>query len=328
MSRTRGAFARRCWRSLGLAAALGLATSAGAVVISAGDGTGNTTPPLDDPGFANTGAAYSLSGTYLRGGFVLAAFHVGEPQIILKGQTYPSIPGSRFQFSHGGGAVADLAVFRIDGAPALPFPKIASTPPLVGEEVIVVGNGWNRQAAVTAWDANWVEVPLPGVHRGYKKGAGRSVRWGSNTIELVGMEWLQLPQNWTTQFFAVRFDESGLPDESQAVNGDSGGAVWVKRNGEWELAGILFLQLASVGQEGQPADTAVFDNFSGAVDLSYYRDQIMAAVVPPIPILPGPWVALLGALLVAAGRPALRRRRSAPPSTTARTPGRRAGPRG
>lgn len=58
-----------------------------AALISTGDGSGNTTPPSADPGFANVGDVNGLSGVYVRNGWVLTANHVGENPIILGGVT-------------------------------------------------------------------------------------------------------------------------------------------------------------------------------------------------------------------------------------------------
>jgi Trypsin len=291
-----------------LAGALGLAGAAGAVVISTGDGSGNTSAPPDDPGFANVGNASGLSGVYLRDGWVLTASHVGEGAITLDGVTYPPVVGSKIRLAHDATHDADLIVYRIEGLPPLPFPHIATRPAAVGEEIVAIGKGWNREAAVTAWDDQWAEVPLPGVYRGFKKGSGGTMRWGRNVIDWVDLDFDY--NGLRTRYFAMDFDETGgLPDEMQAVPGDSGGAVFVKRGGRWELAGILFIRLTE--DANQPANTAVFGNGSGAIDLYHYRDQILALTQPQVPALP-PWPGLaLAAAIAAAALPALAGRRRA-----------------
>ncbi len=105
----------------------------------------------------------------------------------------------------------------------------------------------------------------------------------------------------TTESFLVTFDESGgVLYEAQAVPGDSGGAVFIKRGVDWELAGIMFSRFLFVDQ---PSATAVFGNQSAVADVSFYRDQIIAAMNPPIPALPLPAAfALVGALAVSARR--------------------------
>jgi hypothetical protein len=90
---------------------------------------------------------------------------------------------------------------------------------------------------------------------------------------------LQTPFNQTlTDEFRMDFDN--LSDEGQAIAGDSGGAVFIKRGETWELAGMMnFVQLF----ENQPAGTAVLGNRSLAADLSVYHDQIQALVTQVIP---------------------------------------------
>ena len=62
-----------------LLAALLLAFDASAVIIDSADGTGNTTAPIDDPGFANVGKRGSLTGIYVGYGWILTLhFLTGE----------------------------------------------------------------------------------------------------------------------------------------------------------------------------------------------------------------------------------------------------------
>ena len=107
----------------------------------------------------------------------------------------------------------------------------------------------------------------------------------------------------STKSFLVTFDESGgVLYESQAVPGDSGGAVFIKRSDAWELAGILFSRLL---YGDQPSATAVFGNQSAAADVSFYREQILAAMNPEIPALPLPAVFVLAGAVGASARRAL-----------------------
>jgi len=94
-----------------------------------------------------------------------------------------------------------------------------------------------------------------------------------------------------------------VPYESQAVPGDSGGAVFIKRSGTWELAGILFSRFLYTDQ---PSETAVFGNQSAAADVSFYREQILAAMNPEIPALPLPAAFVLVGALATSARRALR----------------------
>jgi hypothetical protein len=114
-----------------------------------------------------------------------------------------------------------------------------------------------------------------------------------------------------THAFETAFDLAGLPEESQAVVGDSGGGVFVKRGSQWQLAGVLF---AINVFEGQPSSTAVFGDRTYAADLAHYRDQILGIMNPPVvPALAWPQAAFAGGVLIGIARVALngrRRRRS------------------
>jgi len=70
-------------------------------------------------------------------------------------------------------------------------------------------------------------------------------------------------------------DPSATADEAAGANGDSGGAVFIKVGGDWYLAGTIF----SVSQYiDQPSTTSIYDNELFAVDLSFYRDDILAVI--------------------------------------------------
>lgn len=54
-------------------------------MISSGDGSGNTTAPVDDPGFGNVGARGNATAVYLGNQWVLTANHVGTGSVVLGG---------------------------------------------------------------------------------------------------------------------------------------------------------------------------------------------------------------------------------------------------
>ncbi len=292
-------------RALGslLGLVFGASSAAFAVVITTGDGSGNTTPPPDDPGFANVGTTPSqLSGVYLGDRWALTAHHVGEVDLRFGGVTYPVIPGSRVQLMTGD-VGADLALLRLESAPPLPAPVLATQPLASGEVASFVGSGHGRQPDLFCWDAAFLEVrcALPSTHRGYKRqGGARVVRWGRNAIASVDQ--LGAVNGWTTRYFTTVFDEAGLPHESHAVVGDSGGGVFLKRDGRWELVGLMFARFL---RPGQPEDTAVFGNVGVHGDLYAYRQQILDVMdAPPVvPALPvGFWGTTALLLLAAALR--------------------------
>jgi hypothetical protein len=257
--------ARAGYTTAALLAALTLWSPLGdaqAVIIEAGDGTGNTTAPPDDPGWANLATRANLTAVYLGRRWMLTANHVGAGDVVLEGQTYSPVPGSAVQFENPDTSQADLMVFKIFGDPGLPRLEIPSSPPVVGDSLIAVGNGLNRGAATTFMELG-----------GYDWGVGDAVRWGTNIVSEIDI----LVD--TTYSFAATFtdplDPSASTDEAAGANGDSGGGVFIKTGGEWYLAGTIF----SISQYlGQPSPTSIYGNELFAVDLSYYRDDILAVI--------------------------------------------------
>jgi hypothetical protein len=233
-----------------------------AVIIETGDGTGNVTAPPDDPGWANLGTRSGTTGVYLGRRWVLTANHVGAGDIVLDGQTYSPVPGSAIQFENPDTSQADLMVFKVFGDPRLPRLAIPSSPPVIGDPLIAIGNGRNRGSATTFMELG-----------GYEWGVGRSMRWGTNIVSEIDI-WVD-----STYSFAATFtdplDPGATADEAAGANGDSGGAVFIKVGGDWYLAGTIF----SISQYiGQPSATSIYDNELFSVDLSFYRDDILAVI--------------------------------------------------
>jgi len=268
----------QCWRkcrtlvlATGLSLPFVLATpfDSAAVLIATGDGTGNTTAPAADPGFANVGVANGLSGVYVRNGWVLTASHVGAQPITLAGVLYDPIAGSGVQFQNIDGTSADLIVYKLQIKPPLPDLVIATSAPSLNTQITMIGNGKNRGAATTFSGAN-----------GWLWGAGRTLRWGTNRISNPS-QFVQVGSLWT-QSFSTQFDDiaGGPPGQHEAdlVNGDSGGAAFTGSGANAELVGILFARAAFVNQ---PTNTSIFGNLGFIVDLFNYRNDILAIIDQP-----------------------------------------------
>ncbi len=273
------AFAGRKTRSgpAALLVPLLLALPGHGVLIDSGNGSGNTSAPPDDPGWAYAATVVSgLSAVYLGNGWILTADHVIFNNVIVGGVAYLAVPGSRVTIMHDATTPADLAVWRLTPKPALPLLALRASPPAIASEAILVGNGLNRGAATS-----WMGIG------GYWWGAGSTLRWGTNRIASTGFDTVISPRK--TRSFSTDFSAPppGGPDprcsagsacpESQAASGDSGGAVFLKNGSAWELAGIMH----SIGAyTGQPLSTALYGNPTYSADLSYYRSQILAIVRP------------------------------------------------
>ncbi len=233
-----------------------------AVIIETGDGTGNVTAPPDDPGWANLATRSNLTAVYLGRRWMLTANHVGAGDVVLGGQTYSPVPGSAIQFENPDTSKADLMAFKIFGDPLLPPLDIPSSPPVVGDPLIAIGNGLNRGSATSFMGLG-----------GYNWGTGDAVRWGTNIVSEIDI------MVGTTYSFAATFtdplDPSATADEAAGANGDSGGGAFIKVGGDWYLAGTIF---AISQYTDQPSTTSIYGNKLFAVDLSFYRDDILAVI--------------------------------------------------
>ena len=284
---------RASWRwiaAMAMASAGPFSGSVGAVVIDrVNAGSGNMSAPGDDPGWNNVGAIGVGGGVYIGYGWVLTANHVGSGDgITLGGVKYPMLPGTGRQLTNAGAAgksaLTDLFMFQIaQPSLSLPFIHVASTAPANGETVTMIGRGRLQQANPTYWDINdssnpwvWTETTEDLANEaGFKTDGTKSMRWGTNAIDdrgwfKVGVDVLGL---------GTTFDPYVSTNEAQVVSGDSGGAVFVKQAGAWNLAGIIIAQGLLPNQPGG-STTAAFYNTSYFADLSYYRPQIVAIVVP------------------------------------------------
>jgi hypothetical protein len=246
--------------------------------ITGNDNSSAPTAPGQDPGFSHVGKRSSggLTLIYLGNGWVLTANHVGEADLKLNGVVYPHIPGSGVRFLNEDQSPADLMAFQITGSPTLPdlpILEIASKSPTVGREVTMVGRGFDQGEAT-----QWMEPSVPPKMRtGWKWGTTGKIRWGTNRVaDPSGLEQVDTTDNFIVDF--TKPGETGVTTyESQAVVGDSGGAVFAKQAGKWVLAGVMFQRFA---HPGQPSRTALDGNLAYSADLARFRSQIIPVVRP------------------------------------------------
>jgi hypothetical protein len=259
-----------------------------------------------DPGFANHvrfgylqqngDVWYQSNGVYIGDGWLLTAAHVGVPYRIQldNGATFDPIPGQNFQVANpvwnDGRLVqplSDLRMIRINGDPGLPALTIASQPFAINDQVMFIGSGVVRAATQSHFSVNtvpqtwqWTPNCTSGCnyHGYYTDGFGK--RWGTNriansdTVLGEGDGNLQTVVGGGSIAYVTTYDQfSGDTFESQAVGGDSGSSVFYKRNGQWQLAGIMLANYVFSGQNNlDPSNTlAVFGNADGFADLSAYN---------------------------------------------------------
>jgi hypothetical protein len=252
-----------------------------------------------DPGWANVtrvGSNY----IYLTDGWVLAARHEGVASTMKfdAGDTAP-IPHQNYIVPNPTdwpvtlSVQSDLQLIRIKDDFNLPSLTIATTPPPLNGEVVFIGRGSGRAATQTNWNVNtsdpdhwvWTETATGGNYHGYKAAGSQVKRWGTNLIadeeplfhendadvdgvyRLNGRDIISLFTN---------FDQTGgTSHEAQAIGGNSGSAVFYKRDGNWELSGVIN---ATFVYQNQLTSWAVYGDSTAFSDLSAYYDEIYSII--------------------------------------------------
>jgi hypothetical protein len=231
---------------------------------------GSVAAAIPDPGWEYVGTRGNLTAVYLGDGFVLTANHVGAGDFVLGGVTYPFVPGSDVRLKNNDQSLADMLVFKVSPDPGLPPLPLRTAFPSVGADAILIGNGRER-GLTTSFDPGAPDPPIGG----WEWAPGTTLRWGTNKVD-------GFPSGKILGNVAVftAFDPDDSVHEAQAANGDSGGALFVERNGTWELAGILY----AVGAfPQQPSETAIYGNVTYAARVDYYYDEIQDAIALPEP---------------------------------------------
>ncbi len=303
---------------------LATAPCAQAVLISSGDGSGNTSAGEVEFAFDNVGQRGSATAVYLGNGYVLTANHVGTGSVQLNGQTYEVEAGSTRRMqnpeSSGLSTYTDLKVFRLTEIPELPALTIATEGVATGDHVIMVGNGYNRASEQTMWDVStktypnvWTETTKANKADvfGYKTASGKTIRWGENIVE--GAQTVGLGTHGQILSFYTQFDTGAgsLEHEAQATNGDSGGAVFSYLNEEWQLVGIMHAVSDKSPYSGNPddeinskpfaydgkvtysSDLSQYDlTFGGELDFSQQAAAAVQGIQQPSPV-PEPNAAIL-----------------------------------
>ena len=243
------------------------AAPSSAVILATATGTENTSAPSPDPGWLNLGvrSVGSLGITYLGGGWVITAAHVGTSDVIFDGgPVIERIAATAVTLENSPGVNADLRLYRILSDPGVPDLAVSTGTPPVGAELLLMGRGTNRGGATSYMG-----------YAGWNWAASQTKRWGTNRVAATGLD--VVVSGSTTRSFATLFDyQVDVPldtaFESQASVGDSGGAVFYDRPGVgWELVGVMH---SIDGHMGQPPSTALDQNPTFSADLAYFAAEI------------------------------------------------------
>lgn len=260
-----------------------------AVVISVGNGSGNTNAPINDMGWSYVGAVNSGSGVYLGGGngvgWVITAGHVyndgGSRNFSINGTSYSAISGNGYQLGSIDLYVYEITVGSGTGLSLLSDLTLAGTSPSVGSTLTMIGNGLDRDPSLTTWYVNTAQNPYSwstnwfagaAIAQGYQELGTSSKRWGNNLSD-------GLTNINSTEMIQTTFSTASGHGSEVAV-GDSGGGMFTSNGSGYQLSGIIDLKTA---YSGQPNNTAVFGNASYGIDIASYKSEILLITGIPEP---------------------------------------------
>jgi hypothetical protein len=249
-------------------------TSVFALVFSSPDSEPQDERPPDFPYWENiTQRRYEgPSVIYLGAGWVLTARHVGIGEVLLEGESFMPNMRSRHILLNTNGTAADAIVFQLDpdtDLPDLPILPLATVAPLPGEEVMLIGFGRGREKVIEWHNGGRTRFGFEWSKRGSK-------RWGTNRIN-AGRSIL-VQDNMSTHAITFVFDRPSSANttryEAQAALGDSGGAVFVRRDDEWLLVGMM-TSVSSIQSTSGDATASTYGDTTFAADISFYRNEIL-----------------------------------------------------
>ncbi len=292
-----------------------------AVIVAGTLGTGNNnntqsgldgylaTSPYDPfPYWQNLVRVADASGVYLgynastQRGWVLSANHVTKPTSI-------TVAGNAYTVTGTGTRVGltDLRLYEIGGGvsdpdlPSLPSVPLSSALAVTGEFSLMFGRGFtNNNSAPYTWGT-------PGTND------ANGMRWATNTVEGLAVVNIGTQASPNNQLYTVvDFDGPGDPGvtayDGQGALGDSGGGLFIFRNGQWVLAGIAhfvddgpdFLEASPTGDNvTNPSQHGDFTAYSDVYWNAAAIQGITGALVPELSTL---WLVLPGGILLARRR--------------------------
>jgi hypothetical protein len=249
------------------------ASTAQAVIITnpiLGRNTSAPTGALENSGWQWQGTYGGFLGTPIAQNWFITAQHVGSAsQLTLNGTNHPVVETVNISGT-------DLKLHRVStpfSSWAQIFNPSTDGPLLLQDTLTVFGRGTQRGTAITnGW--NW------GPDDGVKS-------WGTNTHDSVLFTSIG-------RMLRSDFDNTGLDDNQATVSGgDSGGGVFVQKNGQWRLIGINYgvQKFYASASSGSRLNAAIYDargyyrylgdaNNSGTNDAGDYQLVTSSLPVP------------------------------------------------
>jgi hypothetical protein len=206
------------------------------ILLRTGDPEANTTEPageLDGSGWQFLGDWGIFFGTVIGPKHFVTARHVGGAVggiFKYHGESYQTT--SFYEFGK-----VDLRVWEICGTFPEPFAPLYLSDDEEGKPLVVFGRGSTRGEGVHIQTRLGVEL------RGWRTGkSDHRWRWGENIVTKV-YDYAELGERFQPrelQYLVVDFDREGVFNEAHLSPGDSGGPVFIEKDGEWALAGINY----------------------------------------------------------------------------------------
>lgn len=255
-----------------------LCTTATTFAIVDANSTTNTSDPGGGVPWANVGSVNGGSGTYLGNGWVLTAAHVGAGSIAFDSGTFQP-DGRVIRLSNPDTSLADMLLYHLVLTPGLTGSVVSSSTPAIGSLVDLVGYGRIRGSAQQSFSTEY------GTTIGFTWSASGAKSHGTNQIQ-TSVETLTVQGAGSFRGFLLDFTPPptlftppppfvNTVREAQVATGDSGGAVFYKKNGAtWELAGMIEALASFVF----PLPASVYGDESWVMDLPTYKTQIDALV--------------------------------------------------
>ncbi|MCX6976825.1 MAG: hypothetical protein NTX04_02565, partial [Verrucomicrobia bacterium] len=168
--------------------------------------------------------------------------------------------------------LTDIVLFHLILTPDLPDLVIATStpaPPLTAN-VDLIGFGHLRGSAEKTFDT------YAGTKTGFDWSNSGAKSFGTNKIQTT-VETQDNLGYGTLEVFGLEFTQSGITrtnQEAQVTTGDSGGGVFFKSGGTWQLLGMI----DALGSYVYPQAASVYGDYSYIGNLPTYRSQITPLV--------------------------------------------------